>query len=270
MSDSNSLYPPDYKEKDGGYESDVSFIERSRTPDRRDSESSTERSDYDSSDSQILSGPTHEYGFYYVSKAFRRDISVKEKTNSGNQDRLFADMSKWGKNPDVLVRLGSDDKGLVVSSARFRFSKNLTLKLGIDAALDEEKAGTGTVEMKNDGRFGVGGLGHHKYSLAIPGGVTGNGTGEPRKYAWERTISSKDGVDLVGKLSRLNYKFVDVQTGEVLAVYLENGRKSWLKRGKLRIKGQLSKEGEMYVLLGALGLCEKARRRAAKGFHNAV
>ena len=179
-------------------------------------------------------------------------------------------MSKWGKNPDVLVRLGSDDKGLVISSARFRFSKNLSLKLGGDAALDDEKTGA-MVEMKNDGRFGVAGVGHHKYSLTIPGGVTGNSSsGEPRKYAWERTRSSKDGVDLVGKLSKLNYKFVDVETGEVLAVYLENGKKSWLKRGKLRIKGQLSREGEMYVLLGALGLCEKARRRAAKGVHKAA
>ncbi len=61
-----------------------------------------------------------------------------------------------------------------------------------------------------------------------------------------------------------NYRVVDEKTGEVLAVYLENFFKSWSKKGKLQLKADLGKDWELMVLLGSLGLCEKASRRARR------
>lgn len=75
---------------------------------------------------------------------------------------------------------------------------------------------------------------------------------EWRSFLWQRTRDSADGVQGVGKMIHWNYKLVDKRTGEVLAVYLDDFFKSWLKKGKLKLKADLGKG------LGAHALARKS------------
>lgn len=93
-------------------------------------------------------------------------------------------------------------------------------------------------------------------------------TGTCRKVLWKRTnIEGGDG-HATGKGNRsLRYELSDEGSGEVLAVYDENqeGKQDFPQRGTLVMNEWLemgeSEEG-MWILMGALGICEKARRRA--------
>lgn len=57
-----------------------------------------------------------------------------------------------------------------------------------------------------------------------------------RSYVWQRTRATEDGVTGWGMLSSGNYKLIDQQSGETIAVFLSNGIRSWKTAGKLRIR----------------------------------
>lgn len=215
------------------------------TPERRESESSTERSQYALEEEMEKSDPrVTTYGFY-------RTIFSLKICDEQKHVIYYSDFSEFSSAPDVTLHQGVDKHAPIVAVARFRWSRDL--KLGIGNPYTSEKDMTWE-NMENISR----GIGHSKYRFEM----TINN--ERRCFLWQRTHDPADGVQGVGKIINWNYRLVDEGTGEVLAVYLENFLKSWRKKGKLQLKADLGKDWELMVLLGSLGLCEKASRRARK------
>jgi hypothetical protein len=216
------------------------------TPERRESESSTERSQYALEGAMSNSTPyLKEYGFYYTKRHTNLQVC------SGGQKNVvyLSEISEFSSVPDVQLHQGIDKQGPVVATARFRWSRDLKLGLGNPEVSEKDVIWE---NMENISR----GIGHSKYRFEM----TINN--ERRSFLWQRTRAAADGVEGVGKIINWNYKLVDERAGETQAVYLENFLRAWKKKGKLQLKADLGMEWELMVLLGCLGLCEKASRRA--------
>jgi hypothetical protein len=215
-------------------------------PGSRVSQSSSTRSQYDLEDTMSESTPhLKTYGFYYASWHLDTKICDEEKNTI-----YFSETHEWTSAPDVVLRQGADKHAPVIAVARFRLSQHLKLGLGDP---DASEQGMIWEDLKNMATWG---MGHSKYRFEM----TINH--ERRPFLWQRTRDSADGVHGVNKVGDANYKLLDERTGEVLAVYLDNLFKSWRKTGKLQLKADLGKDWELMVLIGCLGLCEKASRRA--------
>ncbi len=227
------------------YESDAESYLKPATPDRRASESSTERSQYALQDAGTRSTPRLKtYGFYYS------DWHTRIKVCDEQKDVIyFSESHEFTSAPDIVLRQGIDKHAPVVAVARFRLSRDLKLGLGDPDTSEKDMIWE---DMQNTSR----GVGHSKYRLKM----TING--ERRSFLWQRSRDAADGGSGPGKMGNWNYRVVDERTGEVLAVYLDNFWKSWNKKGKLQLKADLGKDWEFMVLLGSLGLCEKVSRRA--------
>lgn len=96
-------------------------------------------------------------------------------------------------------------------------------------------------------------------------------SGTSRKVLWKRVRVEGGGGNATGKGNRaLSYELSDEGSGEVLAVYDEgeDGKADFWERGRLVLSSELKVDdvdGDwMWVVMGALGICEKARRRAGK------
>lgn len=227
------------------YDSDDEYKLKPITPQRRESESSTERSQYVLEDAMTKSTPlVKTYGLYRT----RLDLKICDEQKNVT---YFSETHEWSSAPDIVLRGGVDKHAPIVAVARFRLSSDLKLGLGNPDASEKDMIWE---DMKNISR----GIGHSKYRFEM----TINN--ERRSFLWQRTRDSADGVHGAGKIGNWNYKLVDEGTGEVLGVYLDNFLKSWHKKGKLQLKADLGKDWELMVLLGSLGLCEKASRRARR------
>jgi hypothetical protein len=241
----NEKLKPYIDEKDTEYYSDGEI--RPVTPDRRDSESSAERSQYHLEDAMSKSTPhLKEYGFYYTRSHLDYKVCDPEKNVI-----YFADFHEFRSRPDVELRQGEDKTAPIVAVASFRWSRDLKLGVGDPGTNERDVVWE---DMKNISR----GIGHSKYRFEM----TINN--ERRSFLWQRTRDTKDGVEGMGKIANWNYKLVDEKTGETVAVYLENFLKSWQKKGKLQLKADFGRNWELLVLLGSLGLCLKASRRARR------
>jgi hypothetical protein len=217
-------------------------------PERRDSESSTERSQYALEDAMPNSTPyLKTYGFYYTKRHTNLKVCCGEQKNV----IYFSEISEFSSSPDIQLHQGIDRQGPVVAIARFRWSRDLKLGLGNPEICEEDVIWE---NMENVSR----GIGHSKYRFDM----TINN--ERRSFLWQRTRDAADGVKGVGKMINWNYKLVEERTSQTMAVYLENCFKAWKKKGKLQLRADLGKEWELMVLLGSLGLCEKASRRARR------
>ena len=214
------------------------------TPDRRESESSTERSQYALEDAITNSTPHFEtYHFYYSKRHTNLKVCDEQKNVI-----YFSAMHQLGSSPDIVLHRGLDKNAPVVAVAQFRLSRDLKLGVGNPEISEKDVVWE---DMKNVSK----GIGHSKYRFEM---TIHN---ERRSFLWQRTRDPADGVQGVGKITNWNYKLVDERTGDTVAVYLENFLKSWQKKGKLQLKADLGKDAKLMVMLGSLGLCEKASRR---------
>ncbi|KAJ5091009.1 hypothetical protein N7532_009693 [Penicillium argentinense] len=69
---------------------------------------------------------------------------------------------------------------------------------------------------------------HYRFEITLD-------SGERRAFIWKRTNSVGIGEEKPSKISSRNFKLQDDQTEELVAVYLNNGTKSWKKSGKFQI-----------------------------------
>ena len=215
------------------------------TPERRESESSTERSQHALEYAMKPSTPhLKTYGYYYTKRYTNLKVCDEQKNII-----YFSHVHEVGSSPDVVLHQGPNKHAPVVAVAQFRWSRNLKLGLGNPETSEKDVVWE---DMENLSK----GIGHSKYRFEM------TISHQRRSFLWQRTRDSADGVEGVGRLINWNYKLVDERTGEVLAVYLENFLKGWFKKGKLQLKADLGRDWELMVLLGSLGLCEKACRRA--------
>lgn len=66
----------------------------------------------------------------------------------------------------------------------------------------------------------------------------------------------------------MKYELGDEGSGEVLAVYDESvgeRKHDFLCKGSLMMSSGLGEGERVWVLMGAVGICEKARRRSGRG-----
>jgi len=161
----------------------------------------------------------------------------------------YVDFSQFTSQPDVEVHAGDSLESPIVAVARFRWSRHLQLGLG-DASDPNSMTWE---EMRN-----ASAIRHKQYRFEVT-----DDDGRRRGFFWKRTHNEQHGVEgILSKMSIENHKLVDEETGAVLAVYLENGVKSWKKKGKLQIqRGTWADENQTIVVLGICGLLEKIKRR---------
>ena len=177
----------------------------------------------------------------------RKDLIIKD---DGGKTVYYADVSRWTRAPDIVLHSGETKGHPIVAVARFRCSRHLRLGLGDPA----DELAMVWEEMKNMEK-----LGHSLYRLEVTNNEPG-GLEERRTIAFKRTRAKEDGV--INKLSCMNYKLVDEATGEVLAVHLATGLRSWKKRATLHINsGYMTGNAEVLAVLGMCGLIEKKWRR---------
>jgi hypothetical protein len=189
----------------------------------------------------------------------RKDMIVKD---DGGKTIYFADVARYTRAPDITLHRGESRDYPIAAIARFRFSRHLRIGLGDPA----DEPSMVREEMKNMKRFG-----YSLYRVEVTSdepvggeiGVVRNCSRERRAILFQRTRAKEDGV--TSKLSCLNYRLVDEATGEVLAVCLGTGFKTWKHRATLHIKSHfLTGDAEVLVVLGLCGLIEKKSRRDAR------
>lgn len=178
-----------------------------------------------------------------------RDLVVRD---DGGVAIYFADISRYTRRPDITLHAGSDESHPAVAIARFRCSRNLHLGIG-DPANEPSMVWQ---ELKNTKWCS-----YSQYRLE-----PSSQSDHRRVLLWQRTWAGADGVKgFMNKMSLLNYRLVDEGSGEVMAVFLASGLKSWKKTGKLLIKNEwIFGEAEILAVLGLCGLIEKAWRRAQR------
>jgi len=85
--------------------------------------------------------------------------------------------------------------------------------------------------------------------------------GERKGFVWKRTHSVGIGDSMPKRFSNRNHKLEDESTGEIVAVYSDNGVGSSKKCGKLQINVDYGKDFDTMVLITGLSILEKERRR---------
>jgi len=96
---------------------------------------------------------------------------------------------------------------------------------------------------------------HYRFEMTLE-------NGERRAFVWKRTNSVGIGGESPSKLSARNFKLLDEQTEQLVAVYLNNGTKSWKKSGKFQVNVNYGTVFDTMVFITGLSLLEKERRRA--------
>lgn len=85
-----------------------------------------------------------------------------------------------------------------------------------------------------------------------------------RSFWWKRTHSVGVEDSMPSKLGYMNFKLVDEETGEILAVFANNGAKSFKKQGKFQIRKDYGRDFDAMVVLSGMTLLERAYRRAGR------
>ena len=221
------------------------------TPRRQSDESSTARSEYFGADDDVprgLDAPARTLDVWHA--AAHTNLLV---TEGPDRTPRYYVANRWvpaGRQPDVVLHVGADRSGPAAGCARFSGALSRTITLGLGGGPDD--AGTAWAAMTR-ARSGA----QHRWdlSVALPGEVS---TGRRRSLCW------RHGREAGGaRLSMQNLQLVEADTGAVLAVFANNGLKSWNKKGKLRLldsRGPDPEAWERIVLLSALALVHKLRR----------
>ncbi|PGG99516.1 hypothetical protein GX51_06256 [Blastomyces parvus] len=172
--------------------------------------------------------------------------------------------------PDMTLHAGPDQSGPILGRCKFVLFSTCT-KIGLGTS-EEDMIWEDLTRVSKD---------HSRYRYEIDFGTDigdGNIAGPTalsaarphvrrRAFLWKRTHSVGVEDSKPSKFSPSNYKLVDEETGEVVAAFANNGIKSWKKKGKLEILnkdelfGDAGKRFELMVLMGALAVMERERRR---------
>lgn len=186
--------------------------------------------------------------YHIYRKFFQHDYTV---TAADKTPLYFGDNSTWTpKKPDLTIHEGTDNKAPVVAAVKFlKFSRHCKVGLGdpddMNNAMWEDLIGEG--------------YSHGKYNWQM----LLDKDGAPNRYSfvWKRTSSVGVGNTHPSKLTTDNFKLVDEQTGQVLAVYTTSNHKSVDKAGKIEVYPDYGRDFEIMTLATILTIVERHRRR---------
>jgi hypothetical protein len=158
--------------------------------------------------------------------------------------------------PDVQISVGSEKGGPVIAAARFiKFSLASRMELALGDPASEITGGDVYWEEFYRERSWT--LSTYKFSIMV--------NDQRRNFLWKRTHDSKHGVKGVEKISFFNYKLVEEgQEDKILAVYLNSALHGLSNQGKIMMHVNLGKDWQTWVLISALSLLEKNRRRVRR------
>lgn len=147
--------------------------------------------------------------------------------------------------PDLTYHAGETEDAPITAVCKFiNFSRHCKVGLG----------------NPNDPNVAWEDLMRHKLTTHYRFEITLN-SGERRAFVWKRTNSVGIGEEKPSKIGSKNFKLQDERTAELVAVYLNNGTKSWKKSGKFQINVDYGAVFDTMVFITGLGLLEKERRR---------
>ncbi|KAB8227438.1 uncharacterized protein BDW43DRAFT_304600 [Aspergillus alliaceus] len=154
------------------------------------------------------------------------------------------------KKPDLTFHAGNDKNAPVVGVSKFlHFSRHMKLGLG-------DPQNINTVEWED---LVSQNLKHNKYRWQMT--VRGVSGAERRAFMWKRTHSVAVEGSSASIWSSRNFKLVDEQTEQIVAIFTSSAFKSVKKSGKLQISSNYGQEFDLMVLITVLSLYEKQRRR---------
>lgn len=195
------------------------------------------------------------YTIEFAKNSYHMDYLIKDATDTPVyyvNNKLVPAKLRGGK-PDVTIHQGKDDNGPIIFASRSSFWGTSHEIVHGDPA-------------KSD-RYGE--L-HLKSLVSLT--TTWSPPGSDKKYTFQR-IHGKEAEALGGrKSSLLSLKLTDAETGEIVAIYLNDGAKTWRKAGTYQIKPnpEVGDEWDKFVLCVGCVLTEKERRTrrwASAGSH---
>ncbi|KAK6535904.1 hypothetical protein TWF281_000155 [Arthrobotrys megalospora] len=185
------------------------------------------------------------YTVEFAKKSFHMDYLIKDATD---RPFLYVDNKAFpaafrGGRPDVIVHEGGDDTGPIVFASRSNIIGNV-----------------------HELCFGDPAVSNRYTELKLKNWVSLTTTWSPpdcdKKYKFER-IYGKEAEALGGrKTSLLSLKLTDIETGELMATYVNDGFKTWRKAGTYQIKHnpEVGDEWDKFVICVCGVLTEKERR----------
>jgi hypothetical protein len=165
--------------------------------------------------------------------------------------------------PDLTLHAGADAKGPILAVCKFvLFSTGLKIGLGDPKDPNAVTWEDVTRESRDHSRY--------RFEMTIyPSRITQNiarngEAGERRAFLWKRTHSVGVEDSKPWMISPCNFKMVEERTGELVAVFANNGFKSLKKKGKIEIVKAYGKDFDTAVILTGLAMVEKERRRSSQ------
>lgn len=205
-----------------------------------------ELSESDDDELEVLStneeqhGPTGKALSFNHTDSFQlsRDMVIQD----GETSIYYADVSEFSrKRPDITLHRGSQD-GPVVAASYYGFSKKIRLGVGSD---DISMVWT---ELKRGGSFMS-----KRYAFEWDG----------KPYLLQRATSKDTKVTGLSKMMLTHFKIVEVESGELVALYISH--KIGKKKGTMKLKPGLPEELEILFVLAVASWRDKIRREQPKG-----
>ncbi|KAJ5086550.1 hypothetical protein NUU61_007857 [Penicillium alfredii] len=207
-------------------------------PSRPASQSSAELSTYSDTTATTLQGSR----LFHVHHQ-RRKLDFAISTESKIPLAYVRCSSFTIGKPDLTYHAGATEDAPITAVCKFiNFSRHC--KVGLGDPADPNIAWEDLIRHKLTT--------HYRFEISL------GDAGERRAFVWKRTNS----VGIGGKRRRGNFKLLDECSGELVAVYLNNGAKSWSKCGKFQINVDYGGVFDTVVFITGLALLEKERRRA--------
>jgi hypothetical protein len=208
-----------------------------------------------------LSAQSDGTGLLNTSRLFHVYNTFSHSLNIATEDKkhlYYVNISMFtpGK-PDVTLHAGSDRSAPIAAVCKFiRLSANMNVGLGDPKDPNNVIWEALTKENWDHSKY--------RWEMTIHSQKTmyaGGGLGERKAFLWKRTHHVGIGNSMPSMLSERNFKLEDAQTGELIAVYADNGIKSFKKCGKFQINVDYGSDFDSMVLITGLALLEKERRR---------
>lgn len=193
------------------------------------------------------SGSSRILGVYHT----RSHNSLRVKT-ADKAPLYYVDNSSFKiGTPDVTLHVGEEKTGPIKAACKFvNFSSGSKMCLG-----NPNETNAIWEDLTKESHD------HSKYRWEMS--VDSHGYGGARKgFLWKRTRTVGVEDSKPGAVSSRNFKLVDEVTGEILAVFANNGPKSFSKLGKFEVfPHNYGDNWETMMLLSGLSIIEKERRR---------
>ncbi|KNG90275.1 hypothetical protein ANOM_001836 [Aspergillus nomiae NRRL 13137] len=199
-------------------------------------------SDQESFDGSLLNTSSNSRLFHVYHTLWHNDYTV---TSDDKAPLFFVDNSSFTpKKPDLTFHAGADKKAPIVGVSKFlHFSRHIKVGLGDPQSINH-------VEWED---LVSQNIRCNKYRWQMT--VRGASGAERRSFMWKRTHSVAVQGSSATKWSSRNFKLVDEQTGQIVAIFTSTAFKSVKKSGKLQIdSANYGEEFDLMVLITGLSL----------------